>query len=247
MDEPLEANLRDGTRVLIRPIRPEDRDQLEEGFGKLSPQSRYMRFHSVVQRLSEAQIRYFTEVDHYDHVALVAIDLDTEGQPGMGVARYVRLRDEPEVAEAAVTVLDEYQGRGLGTMLVDLLAREAVGNGVRVFRSYVLAENEPMLGVFEEFAGVRQIDDTGVYKIDLDLPPDTRKLPATAVGRVFRKAAQHWLPNLDFHLPPIWFGRRDDEEEPEDAGDDSESHDRRRLWKERGDLRTWLDEMFNTR
>ena len=120
--EPLTAELRDGTRVLIRPIEPEDKGLLLSGFEQLSEQSRYRRFLAPVPKLTESQLTYLTEVDHDTHEALVAVDA---GQPlrGLGVARYVRLQDHPEIAEAAVTVIDAYQGRGLGTLLLALLAR----------------------------------------------------------------------------------------------------------------------------
>jgi RimJ/RimL family protein N-acetyltransferase len=239
--EPLEASLRDGTRILIRPIRPDDRQRLEDGFTRLSPRSRYLRFHSSIERLSEAQVRYFTEVDHHDHVALAAIDLDTEDEPGIGVARYVRLRDEPEVAEAAVTVLDEYQGRGLGTLLLRLLAEEATRHGVRVFRNYVLAENTVMLKVFKELGAVRELDESGVYTVDLAIPLESKNLPQTPAGRVFKAAARHLLPKLDARLPPVWQRAEDETEGNEDA---SQPEDAPRSWSERGNLRHWLDEVL---
>jgi hypothetical protein len=93
------ADLRDGTRIEIRPIRPEDRDDLAAGMRRLSPDSRYRRFLCPTDVLSEAELEYLTIVDHKDHEALVALELET-GE-GLGVARFVRWPDDPEAAEFA--------------------------------------------------------------------------------------------------------------------------------------------------
>ena len=139
--EPLEVQLRDGSRALLRPIRPEDRQRLVEGFALLSPRSRYLRFHDDVQHLTDEQLRCLTEVDHRGHAAWVALDPAHPGVPGMGIARYIRLSHAPTVAEFAITVVDHYQGRGLGTLLLAVLAEAARANGIDVFRNYVLADN----------------------------------------------------------------------------------------------------------
>jgi GNAT superfamily N-acetyltransferase len=207
MDHPVRAQLRDGTPVLIRPIRADDRTALADGFRRLSPESRYLRFHHLASSLSERQLKFFTEVDHRDHEALVALDLDADEDPGMGVARYLRLKDEPQVAEAAITVLDEYQGRGVGTLLLAVLVGEARDNGITVFRNYVLAENAPMLEIFHQLGARRGALESGVYTIDLPLPEDPADIPDTPVGRVFKLAARRDLPVLDLHQPPVWTPR----------------------------------------
>ncbi len=221
MDEPIEVKLRDGTVVTIRPIHPEDRAALEEGFAKLSDWSRYLRFHSSMNSLTEAHLRYLTEVDHVDHVALGATTEVESKDVGLGVARYVRLKDDPEVAEAAVTVVDEWQGRGLGTLLLGALALSALRNGVRVFRNYVLGENTAMIRLFDELGATRIDEGGGVYEIDFVLPADPEDLPDTPAGRVFKAAARGYLPDLPPSFPPIW---PEGEEQP--------------------DLRAWLDQAF---
>jgi GNAT superfamily N-acetyltransferase len=135
------AWLPDGTAVLLRLLRPEDAPLLLEGFERLSPDSRYRRFLSAKPRLSDAELRYLTELDGVDHVAIAA--LDARGH-GVGVARFVRLRDEPGVAEPALTVIDEAQHRGLGRLLLTRLAAAAREREIVRFRSTVLAENRPM-------------------------------------------------------------------------------------------------------
>jgi len=119
---PARLTLLDGSTVRVRPIRPGDKQRLLEGFERLSPESRYRRFLSPVPRLSDRALRYLTEVDHHDHEALIGIAHDCSG---VGVARFVRSEEDPELAEAAVTVVDDWQGRGLGTALLVLLAERA--------------------------------------------------------------------------------------------------------------------------
>lgn len=206
-EAPVRTTLRDGTRVRVRPIEPRDRDRLAEGMRRLSPRSRYFRFHTTVDELSEDQLTYLTEVDGHDHVAWIAIDEDHPEVPGIGVARYVRMEDEPGIAEAAITVADEYQGRGAGTLLLGLLARSARENAVRVFRNYVLAENTAMLEVFDRLGGERELEAPGLFRVDLRLPTGSETMPESPAGRLFLAAARGDLV-MGRWLPPVWFRRR---------------------------------------
>ena len=126
--------------VRIRPIRPSDADLLRGGFDRLSPQSRRLRFLSPKHELSAAEVRYFTDVDHHDHEALVAVS--RIGGRGIGVARFVRIRDEETTADVAVTVVDAWQGRGLGTELVARLAVRARQEGIWRFTALMSSENQ---------------------------------------------------------------------------------------------------------
>ena len=208
MSEILHESLRDGTRVLLRPIGPHDRQRLVEGLRRLSERSRRLRFHAAVQELSDDQLRYLTEVDQVDHVAWVALDRDRPDDPGVGVARYVRVTDEPTVAEAAITVADAYQGRGAGTLLLGTLAGLARRHGIGVFRNYVLADNDAMLDLFERLGGTRELDAPGVYRVDLELPQADEDLPDSPAGRAFRAAARRELA-IDRTIPPLWLGPAD--------------------------------------
>lgn len=226
-DQGIGATLRDGTRVLIRMVDPDDRSQFVEGFQRLSTRSRYLRFHTAVEELDERQLDYLTQVDQVDHVAWVAVDLDDPGRPGIGVARFVRLNDEPTVAEAAITVLDAYQGRGLGTMLLEVLADAARARGITTFRAYVLGENHAMLSVLDRLGPTRTKHQRGVYEIDVDLM-DGDEGPATSTsmaGRVFRAVTGKNLPALHTTAPPVWMS------------DDSGGTARRAL-------HDWLDRML---
>jgi RimJ/RimL family protein N-acetyltransferase len=194
--------LRDGTQILVRPVHPQDKDRLREGFARLSAQSRHRRFLTPLQQLSDRQVRYLTEIDYADHMAWVALDPSQPGEPGVGVARYVRLPDEETVAEAAVTVLDEYQGRGIGTLLLRLLAGSALEHGIRSFRGYVLADNDPMVDILDDL-GASVTREGPLLRVDVPIPASPDELPDTPTGRVFKSIAKRELPLFGLRYPGV--------------------------------------------
>jgi GNAT superfamily N-acetyltransferase len=194
-----EATLRDGTRVRLRPITPDDKGRVIEGFRRLSPESRYRRFMAPIEELSEEQLNYLTEVDYRDHFAWVALSLDEAGMPGIGVARYVRSPEEPHVAEAAVTVIDDYHGRGLGTLLLEMLGAVALGNGIRSFRGYALEDNRAILDVLKGLDARTHHDSPGVIRVEIDLPSRAENLRGSPVYEVLRAVARGDGPVF---LPP---------------------------------------------
>jgi len=166
-----EATLRDGSRVEVRPVRRSDAELLLRGFERLSEESRYRRFLCSMPELSDSMVRYLTNVDHHDHEAVVALDPVT--REGVGVARYVRDPARHERAEAAVTVIDDWQGRGLGTLLLELLAVRAREEGVTRFTALMLASNDEMMEVLENLGPVRVIDrEAGTVEVEAPLPAD---------------------------------------------------------------------------
>jgi GNAT superfamily N-acetyltransferase len=119
--------------------------------------------------LSEAMVRYLTDVDHHDHEAVVALDPAT-GE-GVGVARYVRDGDRRERAEAAVTVIDDWQQRGLGTLLLELLAVRAREEGIDRFTALMLASNDEMMELLQSLGPVRVMDrEAGTVVVEAPLP-----------------------------------------------------------------------------
>ena len=100
-------------KFLVRPIVPEDRPILDAAFKELSPQSKYMRFFQSASRLSEYQLEYLTHPDGVNHVAWAILDTTFTPHRGVCAMRFIRLKDESEVAEVAITVIDSYQGQGL--------------------------------------------------------------------------------------------------------------------------------------
>jgi RimJ/RimL family protein N-acetyltransferase len=187
---PVAVVLRDGTAVLIRPIGPQDMDRLRRGFERLSEESKTRRFLSPVPELTEEQLRYLTEIDGVSHFAWGALLADDPDQ-GIGVARYVRLEDQPDVAEAAVTIVDEYQRRGLGTVLLALLAARAFAVGVRSFRAYVQEENAPMRDLLVDLGARAHFDSPGLLSVDV--PLDTGTMPDAAATRILRAVASRAL------------------------------------------------------
>ena len=165
------AVLRDGKRVLLRPLRPTDRDMYLRGFEHLSPQTRYMRFFSPKLRLTDAEVHYFVDVDHHDHEAIAAVDMTT-GE-GVGVARYIRDPAQPGTAEISITVVDDHQGRGLGALLLEFVAERAAEEGVQRLRASVLADNTRMLRLIRSRWPYHQVRraPASVLELEFDLTP----------------------------------------------------------------------------
>lgn len=130
----------DGTQLYVRHVKPSDKDIIGEGWLRLSQESQRTRFLAPKPRLTSNDLRYLTEIDGHDHVALIALRLD-EPTRLVAVARYVRLKDDPETAEVAITVADNMQSQGIGTKLGILLADEARGRGIKRFSASILTDN----------------------------------------------------------------------------------------------------------
>lgn len=141
-------SLRDGRRVEIRALKPSDRPALEAAVDRTSPQSLYRRFFAVRTAFTEEQTNFFVNVDFRTHVALIAV-AEEDGRPMIiGGGRYVLVADRK--AEVAFTIIDVYQGKGVGTLLLRHLIAIARETGLRQFVAEVLSENAPMLKLFEK-------------------------------------------------------------------------------------------------
>jgi RimJ/RimL family protein N-acetyltransferase len=165
-----------GERVRVRPIRPEDEPRLSELYDRLSRDTRYQRFFTVMRRLPLDWAHFLANVDYDRRFALVIEDLSAAVTSLIGVARY-----EPGDAvgpEVAFVVEDRWQGKGLGTILVRELFQAAAENGYTRFRAYVLADNRRMLELFTRHAEVleRHVQQ-GV--VELTLAAKTYRPPRT--------------------------------------------------------------------
>ena len=168
--------LGDGSDVQIRPVRPEDKPLFVAGWSRLSSESVYRRFLQPRRQLSVDELAFFTEIDHVDHEAVGAI----AGGEGVGVARYIRSAARPHAAEAAVTVVDDWQGRGLGGKLLRRLCARATENGVRIFTAHLLATNEAMLTLLEQLGKVTVTQRDGpTIEVDVELPVELPTLEHT--------------------------------------------------------------------
>lgn len=182
-----EATLRDGSRVVFRLVRPDDKQLMLDGLARMSPESRFRRFFSHRERLSPAELAYLTELDQEHHFALAAgrpaqsVGFGPDAEVGLGVARFVVLDTDgvgSTAAEAAIAVVDDAQGLGLGRMLFERLVIAASERGVGVFRFDVLAENDTMLGLVQSMfpAASSQVDE-GIMTIDCPLPDFSSHVP----------------------------------------------------------------------
>ena len=185
------VRLRDGAEVLVRAVRPEDKPLFARGWERFGDESRYRRFMGAKRRLSTSELSFFTEIDHRDHEALGA--LDPSSGEGLGVARYVRDPDRPHAAEAAVSVIDAMQGRGLGGILLRRLCHRAAQNGIRTFTAELLTTNHSMLRLFEKLGEVRVRGRSGPETyIDVELavadsPTLELALRSAATGHLGRR------------------------------------------------------------
>jgi RimJ/RimL family protein N-acetyltransferase len=160
--------LRDGTALVIRALRPKDRDELVASFGRLSPRSLYRRFFGPKRSFTAKEISYFVDIDFARHVALVAEASERRRPTIVGSARYIVIG--PGEAEVAFTVADAWQGRGIGTLLLRHLTQLAHGAGIRTFVADVLPENSSMLRVFEKSGMVmRRKHNTGCVQVSLQV------------------------------------------------------------------------------
>ncbi|MBN1149357.1 MAG: GNAT family N-acetyltransferase [Anaerolineales bacterium] len=172
-----EISLRDGTPVLMRPIRPDDAPRLQAAFTRLSPQTIYMRFLEIFRHLSDEQAHYFANVNYQSTMALVG-EVQEDGQAVLvAVARYAMIDpQEPGVAEAAIVVRDDFQNRGLGSIAMDRLAHYARDHGVRQFLGTIHATNARIMHFIrrsnQPFS--KQMIEPGVWEIrvHLDEEPD---------------------------------------------------------------------------
>ncbi len=186
-------------RVLIRPIAADDKDRLEQGLAQLSSESRYRRFFAPVDHFTEAELAYLTELDYSDHFAWGAVAIDEPGEPGIGVARYVRTRDDATAAEAAVVVADAWQSKGIGGLLLRILAETALNNGIHRFEALVLATNEPALEFMRHFGASLESDES-VVKVSIPLPLRADEFGSSDLYGVLREAARGEIEptSLDF-------------------------------------------------
>jgi len=162
------VGLRDGGTVEIRALRPGDRGDFMAAVGRIAPQSLYRRFFGVKRGFTEKEVEFFVNVDFIKHVALVAVKEECGRRVIVGGGRYVIAG--PGKAEVAFAVVDEHQGQGIGTALVDHLAAIARSAGLNELIADVLPDNIPMLKVFEKSGfHIRGKSAPGVVHLSLRL------------------------------------------------------------------------------
>ncbi len=178
--------LADGMVAHVRPIRPDDAEGIHEFHAGQSEESIYLRFFAPIKRLSDRDVHRFTHVDYADRVALVM----TVGDRIVGIGRYDRLKPGGTVAEVAFNVSDHFQGRGVGSVLLEHLADIAREGGVLRFVADVLPQNRKMIGVFRDagYDASHEFDD-GVIAVSFDIEP-TDESRAVRMSREHRSEAR---------------------------------------------------------
>lgn len=202
--------LRDGSGVRIARITPRDAPLIAEGFERLSTESRRLRFLSSKPTLSSTELRYLTEVDGHWHEALGAIDPET-GR-GIAVARFVRDVEDPSRAEVAVTVTDEWQHRGLGTVLLGRLADRAREEGIDRFTALVAGDNPAMEPFLAGLGGTVTATPVGAGALEYEIQLEPEGLGRQLETLLRAAAAGHWqmpprLCDALRSLVPIHFRR----------------------------------------
>jgi RimJ/RimL family protein N-acetyltransferase len=162
--------LASGSSATISELRPEHARLVVEGFEHLSPRSRYLRFFTPKSELSPNELWRLMDIDGHERFALGAsVRRDSEWVPA-AVARFARVHSQPDSAEPALTVVDEFQGLGLGTALYARLVRAAQSRGYSRFIAEVLPENERMLRIFRRVTpGCRIFRRETVLEVEIDL------------------------------------------------------------------------------
>ncbi|HEY7629483.1 MAG TPA: GNAT family N-acetyltransferase [Thermoleophilaceae bacterium] len=203
---PERVTLRDGSEIAIRPIRKSDKKRLLEGFEQLSPESRYHRFLVPMPELAPRLVRYFTEIDHHDHEALVALGWES-GEP-IGVVRFVRSEEDPEAAEVAVAVVDHWQRRGVATELLKRIAVRAREEGISCFTATCLADNSEVLELFDSFGSTQILQsNSGLVEAKIDLPAE-EELGIRAALRAAATKSLLFRPPASREAKPDWPPRR---------------------------------------
>lgn len=171
--------------LCIRPVTPADRETIRDGLRAISPETTYRRFFVSAFSPSERALQYLTEVDGVDHVAIGVLDCTESPPRGTGIARYVRLPDDPTRAEAAIVVIDAYQGQGIGSLLLAALSMRAAECGLEYFRSYVLADNRSVVEVLRTLGATETSVEEGILQLDVPVYSRREDVPeASALDRL---------------------------------------------------------------
>lgn len=187
------TTLKDGRPVFLGPVLPEDQWRLREGLERMSPQSRYLRFFDGFTRFSDAQVRYFTQVDQKRHVAWGALEAEAPPWPGVAIGRFALMDDRPRAAEWAIAIVDDYQRAGLGTILLAILYLEAEARELESLIGLVLPENRFVL---QWLMNMGANVDMRQEAYEIELPVDRTNLGSTESGRHLMSVMQELEPQV---------------------------------------------------
>ena len=164
----------DGDRVVtFGPVTPAAKPLIQAAVGRMSAETSRRRFFTVRRQLSDIELARLTDIDGWQRFAIGAATLDASGAvEGVGVARFARLADRPQVAEFALVVVDAHQRKGIGRRMLHALARAASRRGIDRLRGLVLADNRPMLNLLARHApGLASFDPRDDVEVEIRLDP----------------------------------------------------------------------------
>ncbi len=182
--------------ILMREVMPLDKWRFREGVARMSPRSKYLRFHNPRFELSEDTIDYLTQVDRKNHVAIGAIDCNDEKLPGVAVGRWVRDENRKIRAEVALTVIDSFQEMGIGTLLFAGLCHYARYSGVQVFDFSVQTHRRALIARFLNLGATIRDCCSGTIEMDMRVPASTSDLPDNRSGRYLTEALSVLAPSF---------------------------------------------------
>lgn len=196
MNQPIRTNgflipLRQGETALVRPILPSDKSILNAAYKMLSDESKYTRFLTLMRQLNSYQLAYLTEVDQINHVAW-GIGLPHRPDiPGIAIGRSVRIKEEPDTVEIAITVLDEFQSQGVGTFLLALLYRVAQHQGdVRQLRGVIGTSNSRTIKWMRAVGAALYLSPDGMMHADIPVTHGLPNVPKTRAAHRFRRVLE---------------------------------------------------------
>ena len=179
MDDLTPVHLRDGTDAFVVPLLPANRQALRQEYKHLSAETRFDRFLAAVPELTDTMLDHLVdEVDGADHVALVLLVITPDGtELPLGLARIIRYPDDPTAADVAVTVVDDWHGRGVATALLEVLMRHRP-KGVERIVTVINASNRASLAMLRRLGEVEvRQPESGVQLVVVDLPDSNDSTP----------------------------------------------------------------------
>jgi RimJ/RimL family protein N-acetyltransferase len=184
--------LDDGSRLILRMVLPSDKAAFVDGLAQLSESSRYQRFMAPKTGFTDTELTFLTEVDGENHLAIVAGHEEPGAEPeGIGVARIVRVDDDPETAEIGITVVDAWQCRGIGRLLLERIVAAGAERGMRRIRAEVMADNSQVMALLKDYIAVGQLEtDHGVLSVDFPIPDQSPTDVVDKLLELIRATAQ---------------------------------------------------------
>jgi GNAT superfamily N-acetyltransferase len=186
----------DSTYLCFKVLEPSDRDRFLDGFKKLSRRSVYHRFFGFMKELSGQQLEDLLNTDMEDHVAWTAFDIVDDEAIGIGVGRFRRSTTNPDEAELALTVIDEYQDKGVGTVLLGLMYYLGIKLNISTFTGVMLADNSKLIRRFKDL-GAEMIRSGSEYEMRLPVFKNIDDIPKSKYSRVLMPVLQ-FLKENDF-------------------------------------------------